>query len=171
MRPRLTGGAAVFHEVTRVSRFVSSRVNRLVALPEGGSSPVRHARSVPIREIGQRFWPYARPYRFWLWLSFVFILLVPVIAAAQIWMFKLVIDEVLVPKDFGPFAWIAAIYLALTILAGIVSFANDYLSVWIGQRFLLELRTSVFRHLQGLSLVCLIVIGIASGMESVCYEV
>ena len=152
MRPRLTGGAAVFHEVTRVSRFVSSRVNRLVALPEGGSSPVRHARSVPIREIAQRFWPYARPYRFWLWLSFVFILLVPVIAAAQIWMFKLVIDEVLVPKDFGPFAWIAAIYLALTILAGIVSFANDYLSVWIGQRFLLELRTSVFRHLQGLSL-------------------
>ena len=131
---------------------MSRRLHRLVALPDGGSSPVRHAASIPIREIARRFWPYARPYRFWLCLSFFLTLLVPVIAAAQIWMFKLVIDEVLVPKDFGPFAWIAAAYLALTILAGAVSFAADYLSVWIGESFLLELRTSVFRHVQGLSL-------------------
>jgi len=138
--------------VKRAIRFLGDRINRLVALPEGGSSPVQHAPSVPIREIARRFWPYARPYRLWLCVSFLLILLVPAIAAAQIWMFKLVVDEVLVPKDFGPFVWIAAAYLALTILGGIVSFADDYLSVWIGQRFLLSLRTSVFRHVQSLSL-------------------
>ncbi len=142
----------VVHEATRSSRFVSGWLNRLVALPDEGGSPVRHAASVPIRQIARRFWPYARPYRLWLCLSLVLTLLVPAIGAAQIWMFKLVIDEVLVPRDFGPFGWIAAAYLALTILAGIVSFAADYLSAWIGERFLLELRTSVFRHLQGLSL-------------------
>ncbi|MCP9487772.1 MAG: ABC transporter ATP-binding protein/permease [Gaiellaceae bacterium MAG52_C11] len=131
---------------------MSGWLNRLVALPDEGGSPVRHAASVPIRQIARRFWPYARPYRLWLCLSLVLTLLVPAIGAAQIWMFKLVIDEVLVPRDFGPFGWIAAAYLALTILAGIVSFAADYLSAWIGERFLLELRTSVFRHLQGLSL-------------------
>ncbi|MBA2641462.1 MAG: ABC transporter ATP-binding protein [Actinobacteria bacterium] len=121
-------------------------------MPDEDGSLVRHAPSVPIREIAHRFWPYARPYRFWLGVSFLLILLVPAITAAQIWMFKLVIDQVLVPKDFGPFVWIAATYLGLTILAGIVSFADSYLSVWIGQRFLLDLRTSVFRHVQGLSL-------------------
>ena len=136
----------------RATRFLGDRIHRLVELPEGGSSPVPHAPTVPIREIVHRFWPYARPYRFWLCLSFVLILLVPAIAAVQIWMFKLAIDEVLVPKDFGPFVWIAAGYLALTIVYGIVSFADDYLSAWIGQRFLLSLRTSVFRHVQGLSL-------------------
>jgi hypothetical protein len=26
----------------------------------------------------------------------------------MIWMFKIVIDQVLVPQDFGPFLWIAA---------------------------------------------------------------
>lgn len=152
MRPRPTGGAALFDEMKRVTRFLGDRLNRLVTVPEGGDSPVHHAPSVPIREIAARFWPYARPYRFWLCLSFVLILLVPAIAAAQIWMFKLAIDHVLVPRDLGPFVWIAAAYLGLTVLAGFVRFADDYVSVWIGQRFLLSLRTSVFRHVQGLSL-------------------
>jgi len=138
--------------VTHALHLLGSRLRRLVELPESGSSPVAHAPTVPIREIVRRFWPYARPYRFWLCLSLVLILLVPALAAAQIWMFKLVIDEVLVPKDFGPFVWIAAGYLALAIVYGIVSFADDYLSTWIGQRFLLSLRRSVFKHVQGLSL-------------------
>jgi len=132
--------------------FVGPRLGRLVELPDGGSAPVRHAPAVPVREIVRRFWPYARPYRYWLCPSLVLILLVPLIEAAQIWMFKLVIDEVLVPKDFGPFLWIAAAYLTLAILGGVVSFANDYLSAWIGESFLLSLRTSLFRHIQGLSL-------------------
>jgi ABC-type multidrug transport system fused ATPase/permease subunit len=99
-----------------------------------------------------RFWPYARPYRPWLCLSLFLIVLVPLLTAAQIWMFKLIIDEVLVPRDFGPFPWIAAAYIAITLVAGTIAFADDYLSVWIGERFLLDLRTSVFSHVQGLSL-------------------
>ena len=133
-------------------RFVTGRLHGLVAVRDMGSAPVRHAASVPIREIVRRFWPYARPLRLWLCLSLVLTLLVPAIAAAQIWMFKLVIDEVLVPKDLGPLAWIAAVYLGLAILAGVVSFAAAYVSVWTSERFLLELRTNVFRHVQGLSL-------------------
>ena len=133
-------------------RFVTGRLHALVAMRDMGSAPVDHAASVPILEIMRRFWPYARPLRLWLCLSLVLTLLVPAIAAAQIWMFKLVIDEVLVPQDLGPFAWIAAAYFGLTVLAGAVTFAADYVSVWIGERFLLELRTNVFRHVQGLSL-------------------
>jgi ABC-type multidrug transport system fused ATPase/permease subunit len=136
----------------RARDHVERRLARLVGVPEDEGSPVHHAPKVPIREIVAQFWPYARPFRFWLGLSFVLIILVPAITAAQIWMYKLVIDEVLVPEDFGPFLWIAGAYIALTIVGGLVSFADDYLSVWIGERFLLELRTSVFRHVQGLSL-------------------
>jgi ABC-type multidrug transport system fused ATPase/permease subunit len=102
--------------------------------------------------IVSRFWPYARPYRRWLFVNLGLILLVPAVEAAQIWMFKLMIDDVLVPRDFGPFFWIAAAYLALTVFGGIASFANDYLSTWIGENFLRSLRVSLFRHVQGLSL-------------------
>jgi ATP-binding cassette subfamily B protein len=105
-----------------------------------------------VREIFRRFWPYARPFRRWLAVSLMVIVLVPLVDAAMIWMFKLVVDQVLVPHDFGPFVWIAAAYLGLTLLAGILGFADDYLASWIGERFLLSLRTRFFAHLQGLSL-------------------
>jgi len=105
-----------------------------------------------VREIFRRFWPYARPYRRWLALSLLLIALVPLIDAAMIWMFKLVVDDVLVPHDFGPFLWIAGAYVALTIIAGVLGFADEYLADWIGEGFLLDLRTRFFAHMQGLSL-------------------
>ena len=80
------------------------------------------------------------------------IALVPLVDTAMIWMFKVVVDQVLVPQDFGPFVWIAAAYIGLTLLAGALGFADDYLANWIGERFLLDLRTRFFAHLQGLSL-------------------
>src|SRR4051794_41388819 len=46
----------------------------------------RAARSV--REIIRRFWPYARPYRRWLWVTAVFIVVMPAIETATIWLFK-----------------------------------------------------------------------------------
>lgn len=113
---------------------------------------VAAAPPVPVREIFRRFWPYARPYRRWLWLSGVFIVLLPLVDTAIIWLFKVVVDEVLVPRDFGPFAWVALAYLGLTLLAGILSFFDDYIATWVGERFLLGLRTDFFRHLQNLSL-------------------
>lgn len=110
------------------------------------------APAVPIREIFRRFWPFARPYRKWIAVSLIFIALVPAIDTATIWMFKLVVDNVLVPHDFGPFLWIALAYVGLTLLSGVISFFDDYLSTWVGERFLLSLRTNFFRHLQTLSL-------------------
>ena len=128
-----------------------ARVRRLL-LVTGGHALVAAAPPVPVREIFRRFWPYARPYRRWIWLSLLFIVLAPAIDTVMIWMFKLVVDEVLVPLDFEPLWWITPAYLGLTLLSGLVSFCDDYLSTWVGERFLLSLRTSFFRHLQRLSL-------------------
>ena len=105
-----------------------------------------------LRQIFGRFWPYARPYRRTLWLTLVFVIGSPAIDAATVWIYKRLIDEVVVPHDFGPLAQLAAMYLGLTLLSGVVSFGDRTLSAWIGQKFLLGLRTSFFRHLQGLSL-------------------
>jgi ATP-binding cassette subfamily B protein len=82
----------------------------------------------------------------------VLIALVPLVDTAMIWMFKVVVDQVLVPQDFGPFLWIAAAYVGLTVVAGVLGFFDDFLANWIGERFLLDLRTRFFAHLQGLSL-------------------
>ncbi|MDP2711343.1 MAG: ABC transporter ATP-binding protein [Solirubrobacteraceae bacterium] len=113
---------------------------------------VASAPVVPVRVIFRRFWPDARPYRKQIAIGMLFLILVPLIEAAEIWMFKLVVDEVLVPQELAPLLYIAIAYVGLTLLGGLINFGDDYLAAWIGERFLLNLRTRVFAHVQGLSL-------------------
>src|SRR5215210_6902205 len=105
-----------------------------------------------LREIFRRFWPYARPYRRWLPLLLLFAALGSAIQAATIWMYKVLVDDVLVPRDFGLLLWVVLAYLGLTLAEGVVSFCEEYLTEWVGGRFIVSLRTELFRHLQNLSL-------------------
>ncbi len=127
-------------------------MTRLLGPPPESGSPVAPAPSMTVGEIVRLFWPWARPYRRWLPVLLGLIVLVPVIDAAQLWMWKLMVDMVLVPRDFGPFVWIAAASGALAVLAGSASFASDYLSAKLGGRFARSLRSDVFGHVQDLSL-------------------
>ena len=128
------------------------RIRGLLVAGTDDGGLVAAAPRVPVRDILRRFWPYARPYRKWLLVTLLFIALVPAIDTAMIWMFKVVVDEVLVPRDFAAFIPIAAAYLGLTLVAGVVGFFDDYLSEWVAGRFLLDLRAQFFAHLHGLSL-------------------
>ena len=102
--------------------------------------------------IFKRFWPYTRPYRGWLLLMLALVPIAPAIETAGVILFKRLVDQVLVPHDFSPFPKLALIYVGLTLLAGVVAFTDDYLSTLVGERFSLDLRTSLFGHLQELSL-------------------
>ena len=132
-------------------RRLRAYLHRLLA-PEGtGPQIVAAAPVVRVRDIIRRFWPDARPYRRWIAIGLVFAVIVPAIETAEIWMFKLVVDEVLVPGDLGPLGWIALAYVGLMLAGAIVNFADDYLAAWVGERFVLNLRTRVFAHVQRLS--------------------
>ncbi len=117
-----------------------------------GDAQAAAAPALAVRQVFSRFWPYTKPYRRWLFGSLVFVAITPALDALSIWMFKILIDDVLTPRDFGPFPWVAGAYVAITLTAGVVSFIDRYVSVWVGERFLTDLRTAVFRHLHGLSL-------------------
>ncbi len=114
--------------------------------------PVAAAPRVAFREILHRFWPDARPFRRWLIPTLLFVALGPALETATIWLYKLLVDEVLAPRDLTLFPTIALAYIGMTILAGLVSFGDDFLSTWVSERFLLNLRTRVFAHLQRLPL-------------------
>src|SRR3954466_13661305 len=117
-----------------------------------GAGPVAEAPPVALPAIVRRFWPYARRYRRWLLLTGLFIVLDAAIETAAVWLFKLLVDEVLVPRDLHALAWIAALFVAVTIGGGLVSFADEVLSAWVSERFLLDLRTRFYAHLQRLPL-------------------
>jgi ATP-binding cassette, subfamily B, bacterial len=134
--------------VTRLKR--GFRLLLSGAEEEGGF--VAAAPVVQVREIFRRFWPYARPYRRWLPLIVLFAVLGSALEAATIWMYKILVDEVLVPQDFGLLIWVLLAYLGLTLAVGIVSFCDEYFSEWVAGRFIVSLRNELFRHLQRLSL-------------------
>ncbi|MDF2702730.1 MAG: transporter related [Rubrobacteraceae bacterium] len=128
------------------------RVRLLLPEMAEGDGFVAAAPVMELREIFRRFWPYARPYRRWLPLILLFAMLGSALQAATIWMYKILVDEVLVPRDFGLLLWVVLAYLGLTLAEGVVSFFEEYSSAWVGGRFIVSLRTDLFRHLQDLSL-------------------
>jgi ATP-binding cassette, subfamily B, bacterial len=95
----------------------------------------------------RRFWPFARPLRRMLVVSLFVLLAIPAVEAAQVWLFKILVDEALVPADLGPLGWIALAYLGLFLVGAVFSFADDYLGAWVGERFVLSIRRRLYRHL------------------------
>src|SRR5919107_2344005 len=117
-----------------------------------GAGPVAEAPPVPMLAIVRRFWPYARRYRPWLALTALFIVLDAALETAAVWLFKILVDEVLVPGDLHALVWVAALFVAVTVSGGLVGFADDVLSTWISERFLVDLRSRFYAHLQRLPL-------------------
>ena len=115
--------------------------------PERDAAPfVGEAPAMTIRQVVRRFWPDVRPLRWWLLLMVVLLAGAPLIAVLEVLLFQTLVDDVLVPATLGPLAWIAALYVGLSLLSAVISGADGYLSTWISQKFLVGLRTKVFSH-------------------------
>lgn len=132
-----------------------SRWTRAVALlrPQADDAPVvDEAPPMTLREVARRFWPDLRPFRGWIVLSLLLLAAIPAISVVEVLLFQRLVDEVLVPADFGPLLGIVALYVGLNVLSAVLSGADDYLGTWITQTFLLRLRGRAFRHALSLPL-------------------
>lgn len=123
----------------------------LVSASYDADGLVEEAPAASVREIFRRFWPDARPFRKWMWLSLALIIVAPLLDAAAILLFMVLVDKVLTPRDFTAFPAVAAAFVGITVIAGAIGFAGQYLAAWIGEHFLYRLRTRVFAHLHTLS--------------------
>ncbi|MCE0761407.1 ABC transporter ATP-binding protein/permease [Pseudonocardia kujensis] len=120
--------------------------------PSEEAGLVDAAPAVAVREIFRRFGPDARPFRRRMAVVLVLVVVTPFLDAAVVWLFKLLIDDVLAPRNFAAFPPLAAYYLGLTIAIGLLGVFTTYLTAWIGEHFLHRLRVRVFSHVQTLSL-------------------
>ncbi|MFN8662528.1 MAG: ABC transporter ATP-binding protein [Thermomicrobiales bacterium] len=109
------------------------------------------APAASLREIWRAFWPDLQPLRLWLAPMLVAILLAPVLESITIALYGQLIDDVLVPHDLSAFPTIAVAYLGLTLLSGLVSFADGVVSAHASEQFLASVRSRVFAHVQGLA--------------------
>ena len=85
-------------------------------------------------------------------MCLLFVAVGPGMDAVGIWIFKILIDDVLTPRDFSLFPLVAAAYVGIAVVGGLLSFVDDYLCTWVGERFVLNLRTDLFAHLHRMSL-------------------
>jgi ATP-binding cassette, subfamily B, bacterial len=129
--------------LARLRSFVRAR-------DAGGESLVAAAPVLAMRELFTAFWPYARPYRRWIPVLLALIAVGALAVTVEIWLFKLVIDQAVVPGELGPLLPIGLAYLGLLIVGGLANLGDDYVGTWIGERFLLDLRGDLFSHLQRL---------------------
>ncbi len=111
---------------------------------------VEHAAGLTLLEVFRRFWPRLRPLRWWMLLSLLLLAVAPLIEIVEILLFQRLVDDVLVPVDFQPLVFLGLAYVGLNLLASVVSGFDDYLGTWISQRFLVDLRRDVFRHVLSL---------------------
>jgi ABC-type multidrug transport system fused ATPase/permease subunit len=105
---------------------------------------------VRVRVIVKRFWPLARRYRKQWLAGLTLAALLPALEAAEIWLFKHVVDDVLVPGDLAPLVILGAAMAGLAVVGALVSFGDEYASTWIGERFTFDLRSRLLSHLQKL---------------------
>jgi len=122
-------------------------LRRLFAPAEAGHGVVAAAPGVPVGTLFRRFWPYAQPLRGVLALTLLVLLALPAVEAAQVWLFKVLVDEALVPAEVGALGWIVPAYLGLFLAGAVLSFGDEYLGAWVGERFILAVRRRLYGHL------------------------
>ena len=93
-----------------------------------------------------------RPYKLRTALSIVSLLAATATALAPPFLSKYAVDEGIRRHDLAALWWIVAIFLVAGLLNWGMSYAQTYLTGWVGERILADLRNSLFRHLQQLSL-------------------
>jgi ABC-type multidrug transport system fused ATPase/permease subunit len=93
-----------------------------------------------------------RPYKLRTALSIVSLLAATATALAPPFLSKYAVDEGIRRHDLAALWWIVAIFLVAGLLNWAMSYAQTYLTGWVGERILADLRNSLFRHLQQLSL-------------------
>lgn len=126
------------------------RLNAALAPAVDDDQLVAAAPAQRVRGIVRRFWPLARPFR-GKWLAgLALAATLPAVEAVEIWLFKSVVDGVLVPADLGALWPLAAAMAGLALFGALLSFGDEYIATWVGERFTLAMRARVFAHLQSL---------------------
>jgi len=94
----------------------------------------------------------AKPYKARTALSIVSLLAATATALAPPFLSKYAVDDGIRRHDLGRLWWIVGAFLVAGLLNWAMSYVQTYLTGWVGERILADLRNGLFHHLQRLSL-------------------
>lgn len=100
----------------------------------------------------RRLLKYLQPYRGAVTLGIVLSIAVSSLEAVRPYFVKIAVDENIAHGDAPGLLRTTLLFLAVMLFRGLVQYLNSYLTQWIGQRTIFDLRMEVYRHLQRLGL-------------------
>ncbi|MCU0412341.1 MAG: ABC transporter ATP-binding protein/permease [Bacteroidetes bacterium] len=95
---------------------------------------------------------YLRPYRWHVVLGIFTSLLISGMEAVRPLFTKIAVDVDIANGDKRGLLVTTALFFAVLVVRGFIQYINAYLTQWIGQRTIYDLRIEVYRHIQRLSL-------------------
>ena len=96
----------------------------------------------------RRIVAYLLPYKAYVAGAFVLVIVAAVLGPVQPWLIQIAIDDYIVASDYDGLLLIIGLLAGALVLEGTLRFVNSYLTQWIGQHAIYDLRTTVFRHIQ-----------------------
>jgi ATP-binding cassette, subfamily B, multidrug efflux pump len=100
----------------------------------------------------RRLIKYLKPYRWHVLLGIALSLLVSAMEAVRPYFTKIAVDTNIAQGDKHGLLITILLFLSVMVVRGVIQYGNAYLTQWIGQRTIFDLRMEVFQHLQRLSM-------------------
>jgi ATP-binding cassette subfamily B protein len=114
--------------------------------PERPEDPT--VRRANLRRVARLF----RPYKLKLGTVLVLIGVSALLGISSPFLLRRVLDDAIPERDMTLLSWLVAGMIVVAVVSGVLSVAQTWLSNIVGQEVMHDLRTSVYRHLQKLSL-------------------
>jgi len=100
----------------------------------------------------RRMLRYLRPYGWYVAAGIALSILVSAMEAVRPYFVKIAVDVNIAQKDASGLLRTTLLFLGVMIVRGVLQYLNTYLTQWIGQRTIFDLRMEIFTHLQRLGL-------------------
>ena len=100
----------------------------------------------------KRLLKYLKPYRGWVFLAIVLTIGVSLSSTVRPYLTKVAIDNYIVHKDPVGLRNIILILFGTLVVQGLLQYIMTYLTQWVGQKTIFDLRMELFDHLQKLAM-------------------
>ncbi len=110
-----------------------------------------HSSKLSDKELSLKFWQFIRPYKFYIFLSLIFIFVITALGLVQPLLIKLAIDDLIINKKTSALLYLSGTLLVITIIEYVCRCFQMYFLNKAGEATIRDLRDHLYDYVQRLS--------------------
>jgi len=100
----------------------------------------------------KRLLKYVKPYSRWVLLAIILTIVVALLSTVRPYLTKIAVDDYIFSGDKAGLRNMVILIFAILLFQGALQYLMTYLTQWIGQKVIFDLRMQLFEHIQKLSM-------------------